>query len=163
MSDTASVLGTPAPRTPATTAPSQEDRLLAAAAYLSYFTGFWLVVPIVIYVLKRDKSRFVAHHALRAIVLHVVAIPVFVSSWVLGSALTLGLMYAVGEKGDRADDILSGAVLLVSVFAWVLPWLIYLAICGLAAVRGFQGRTDTRSLLGRTVERLLGQDRSVAA
>jgi hypothetical protein len=44
---------------PLSATPSREDRLLAAAGYLGYFTGFWLVVPIVIYILKREKSRFV--------------------------------------------------------------------------------------------------------
>ena len=58
MSFGPSILGAPPPASPLpgtappvlTTGPtpSQEDRILVAVAYLGYFSGFWLVVPIVI-------------------------------------------------------------------------------------------------------------------
>ncbi len=155
--------GSPPPTAPIGATPSQEDRLLAAAAYVGYFTGFWLVVPIVIYVLKREKSRFVAHHALRALILHVMAVPVFVLSWMFGLVLTFGLAGWMERGGHRHDnDLLSLGIALASILGWVIPWLVYLLVCVLAAVRAFQGRTSTTSLLGRVVERFLGQDKTVA-
>src|SRR5580658_1749990 len=51
--------------------PAQEDRLLAAAAHLSLFTGLWLVGPIAIYVIKRKDSHFAAFHGLQAAIAHV--------------------------------------------------------------------------------------------
>jgi len=162
MTQNPSILGAPPPAAAASSSPSQEDRLLAAAAYLGYFTGFWLVVPIVIYVLKREKSRFVAHHALRAVLLHVIAVPVFVLSWVLALALTFGAAAAFENSGHGSRDPHATLLTLVWLFGWIAPWLLYLALCARAAVRAFQGRMSTRSLLGRLVERFLGQDKTVA-
>ena len=90
--------GSPPPAMPAEGARTQEERLLAAAGYLGYFTGFWLVVPIVIYVFYRDKSRFVAHHALRAALYHILAVPVFLLSWILSFAITFGVAIAMSDR-----------------------------------------------------------------
>jgi uncharacterized membrane protein len=54
-----------------TALPSQDDRMLAAVAHLSFVTGFWLAAPIAIYVIKRKESRFVAFHALQAAMIQV--------------------------------------------------------------------------------------------
>ncbi len=48
--------------------PSQDDRVLAACAHLSFLAGFWLIAPIAIYVAKRKESHFVAFTALQAVV-----------------------------------------------------------------------------------------------
>ncbi len=164
MTASPSILGgaPPHPASPAASTVTQEERLLAAAGYLGYFTGFWLVVPIVIYVLKRETSRFVAHHALRAVILHVVAIPVFVVSWVLGTALSFGLAAAMDSGGRGSHGLAETGFMLVWLCGWIVPWLMYLVVCALAAVRAFQGRMATTSLLGRLVERFLGEDKTVA-
>ncbi|MFO0588299.1 MAG: DUF4870 domain-containing protein [Polyangiaceae bacterium] len=142
---------------------SQEDRILAAVSYVGYFTGLWLVAPIVIYVVKREKSRFVAHHALRAALLHMLAIPVFFASWILALVLafTVAVLVDNGHHG-RGDQIMGGFVLVLYVLGWALPWFVYLLVCGLAAIRAFQGRLRTTTLLGRLVERMLGSDKTVA-
>jgi uncharacterized membrane protein len=51
--------------------PTQDERLLAACAHLSFLTGFWLVAPIAIYAVKRKESHFAAFHGLQAAVAHV--------------------------------------------------------------------------------------------
>ncbi len=52
--------------------------------------------------------------------------------------------------------------MLVWLCGWIVPWLMYLVVCALAAVRAFQGRMATTSLLGRLVEQFLGEDKTVA-
>ena len=50
---------------------NSDDRIMALLAYiLGFFIGF--VGPLVIYVVKKDKSPFVAYHALQAIIFHAV-------------------------------------------------------------------------------------------
>jgi hypothetical protein len=46
--------------------PSTEERLLAAAAHLTLFMGFWIVGPLVLYFWQKERSRFVAFHAVQA-------------------------------------------------------------------------------------------------
>lgn len=146
--------------------PSQEDRLLAAAAYLGYFTGFWLVVPIVVYVFRREKSRFVAHHAMRAVLLHLIAIPLSILCMLLSLAATIVTVTALDGPGAHRHDhggALAGATMLMFWGSWLLPMLIYLLVTVLAAIRAFQGRVNKRSLLGRLSEWFLAKDRTVAA
>lgn len=158
----------PAPTTPfsppATPAdPSQEDRLLAAAAYLGYITGFWLVVPIVVYVFKREKSRFVAHHAMRAVILHLVAVPLGIVCFVLSMAVGIATMVSLGPRSGRGnEDVMAGLFALFIYGSWLFPFLVYFVVTVLAAVRAFQGRMSTGSWLGRLAEWFLKQDRSVA-
>src|SRR5437016_5088910 len=46
--------------------PSNDEKLLAALAHVLPLVGAFVVGPLVIYVLKRHESRFVAFHALQA-------------------------------------------------------------------------------------------------
>ncbi|MCC6525464.1 MAG: DUF4870 domain-containing protein, partial [Polyangiaceae bacterium] len=75
--------GSPAPTVPTAptvqTAPTEEERLLGAAAYLMTFIGAWIIGPLVIYFWKGKTSRFVAFHAIQATV---------VTAWLL--ALSIG-------------------------------------------------------------------------
>src|ERR1700689_5847212 len=50
--------------------PAQDDRLLAAVAHLSLFTGLWLVGPVAVYAIKRKESHFAAFHGLQAAIAH---------------------------------------------------------------------------------------------
>lgn len=161
----------PFPTTPFTppaaapsTDPSQEDRLLAAAAYIGYFTGFWLVVPIVVYVVRREKSRFVAHHAMRAVLLHLVLIPLSFLCMVLSLVASVILVTALHGPGPHSHDresLLAGVTMLVFWGSWLLPMFLYLIVTVLAAIRAFQGRMNRTSLLGRLSDWFLAKDRSV--
>lgn len=173
MSFGPSILGVPAPSAPPPGTPppgppsppvSSEDRLLVAFVYLSYFTGFWLVAPVIVYVFKRETSRFVAHHALRAVIVHLLAIPVFIVSAILYLFLAFGLAALLQSTGRGNDELHGLLVVVLSTAGWLLPGCLYLGLCVLATMRAAQGRLDTTSLLGRTVERWLGPDhRSVTA
>lgn len=172
MSFGPSILGTPTPTaTPPNAAPpgqpstqiSSEDRLLVAFMYLSYFTGFWLVVPALVYAFKRDTSRFVAHHALRAVIVHLLAIPVLLVSTVFYLVCVFGVAALLQGTGHQNEDLAALLVGLFSIGAWLVPSGLYLAFCVLATLRAAQGRVDTTSLLGRTVERWLGPDKAAAA
>lgn len=144
--------------------PSQEDRLLAAAAYLGYFTGFWLVVPIIVYVVKREKSRFVAHHAMRALILHLVAVPLGIVCALVSMAVGIGTMVALGPKSGRGnEDVMAGLFVFFVWGSWLLPFLLYFVMTVLASIRAFQGRVNKLSWVGRLAEWFLRQDKTVAA
>lgn len=150
----------PAPTTPET--PSNEDRMLAAISYASYFTGFWLIVPIVIYLYRREKSRFVAHHALRAVLLHIALVPVAILAVVLGFTLAVVVGISFEKSGSRGNEqVVAGVLALLVYGSAMLPFLIFFIVTAIAALRAFQGRVDTRSWMGRITEWGLGKDASV--
>jgi hypothetical protein len=64
-------------------------RLLASAADLSAFGGFWLVVPAFVFLWKGRRERFLGFHALQAVFLQVATIPLV--------GVGLGLAYALSS------------------------------------------------------------------
>ena len=92
---------------------SQEDKTMAMLAYLlGIVTGF--VGPLVIWLMKKDQSKFVGFHALQALLLHAV--------------VTLGY-------------ILSAVLFIVIIGFFTMPLfgvlsLVFSIIAGLAANRG---------------------------
>jgi len=92
---------------------SQEDKTMAMLAYvLGIVTGF--LGPLVIWLMKKDQSKFVGYHALQALLLHAV--------------VTLGY-------------ILSAVLFIVIIGFFTMPLfgvlsLVFSIIAGLAANRG---------------------------
>lgn len=92
---------------------SQDDKMMAMLAYiLGVFTGF--VGPLILWLLKKDQSKFVAYHALQALLLH--------------AAVTVGYF-------------LSGILMVVLIGMVTLPafWilgLVFSILAGLAANKG---------------------------
>lgn len=66
---------------------TQDDRLWAMLSYLLAFIASF-IAPLIIYLVKKDSSRYVAFHALQSLLLHaaaaVVGIACFVAAAVFG-------------------------------------------------------------------------------
>lgn len=88
------------------TEPSQDDRVLAAVSHGLSFVEGGIVGPLVVYLLKKDSSEFVAFHALQSLYLGV--------AFLVLSVVTCGI----------------GAVVLV----W--PYLIFSAIAAFKSYEG---------------------------
>jgi hypothetical protein len=87
---------------------TQDDKTMAMVAWLIGIVTGW-VGPLIIYLVKKDQSKFVAYHALQATFFHVAIIVLY-----MASAFTF---------------LISGA-------AGVLLSLVFSIIAGLAANRG---------------------------
>ena len=70
----------------------QNDRTLAAITHLSSLVGVGLIVPIVVYFVKRDESAFVSHHAKEAINFHISVILAVIVSIPLMIVFGLGVL-----------------------------------------------------------------------
>jgi uncharacterized Tic20 family protein len=145
----------PLPWTPPTASPpAGADRLLAVAAYLGCLIGLWLIAPIAIYALRRTRSRFAAHHAVRALLVQLAAITVSV----VGSLVVLFTSLALVLIDPQA--LLFGLLLYGALMAGLL---VYLVIVVIAAVQALHGQVVRDSRLGRATEWLLAQDVGVPA
>ena len=66
---------------------TQDDKTMAMLSYiLGIFTGF--LGPLILWLVKKDQSRFVAFHALQALILHAVV----VVGYILSSFLVIVLI-----------------------------------------------------------------------
>jgi uncharacterized membrane protein len=105
------------PQTPPYSDPSgitQDDKTMAMLAYLlGIFTGF--VGPLVLWLIKKDQSKFVAFHAFQALLLHAVVVIGYVLSSLLvfvfigfltyPSFFALGLVFSIiaGLAANRGE------------------------------------------------------------
>lgn len=74
--------------------PTQEERTWAMIAHLSGLAGWvvgvgQLVVPLVLYLVHRERSRFVAFHALQQLFFQPLLLVVLAVIWVVGYAIGL--------------------------------------------------------------------------
>ena len=134
---------------------SQEDRLLAAAAHLSVFLGFWLLGPIVIYAIKRKESAFVAFHALQAGVAHAL----FGSFIVLGFIVSVTVCLAIGVAMASPLGLLFAVVPYLAVGAWSVALL---GVHAYAAYAAWQGRVWAIPLASGIARRILQADEGAA-
>jgi uncharacterized membrane protein len=127
----------------------RNDRIMASAAYLATFTGFWLIAPAIFYVLRGRRSRFVAFHAVQSLLLQVALLPLMFGSW--GIALAI-VELARGREGTAASPIVTVIALpIVSILLVFAPAVVMWM--GMSALRG---RARTLPLLGRWAHRVVG-------
>ncbi len=124
------------------------ERVLASASYFSAFTGFWFVVPGVVYLWKGKESHFLGFHALQAVMLQVAVVPVAFAG--------IGLAYAfaalIGLIGSPAASIM-GMIVFFTIFglAVTVPMasFVWLGLCAL------RGQPRSLPLLGRWANAVL--------
>lgn len=93
---------------------TQDDRTMAMLSYiLGIFTGF--LGPLILWLVKKDQSKFVAFHALQALILHAVVVVGYILSSFLVIVLIgfltypaffiIGLVYSIlaGLAANRGD------------------------------------------------------------
>ena len=142
---------TPASPSPTPAGPDSNDRLLAGVAHASSLLGLWLIGPLVIYCVQREKSRFVAHHAMRAMVLQF-------AFMVMGIISLLGVTVLQSVAFASRTTLLIGAALFGC--AILMP-SIYVLLTVLAMVRAFRGQIARRALFAPTTEAILRRDAAV--
>jgi uncharacterized membrane protein len=128
---------------------------MAAIAHLSFFAGFWLVAPIVIYVMKRKESRFIGFHALQAILVQILSGVLTVAGLVL---MIVGGVVAGALRNEAAAVV----VMVLSVLLLALPGLGALAAHGVLAYGAWQGKSWEVPLIGRIAKGILGSDEEAA-
>jgi uncharacterized membrane protein len=135
--------------------PPQEDRLLAVVSHLSFLAGFWLVVPIAVYVIKRKESRFVAFHALQAALVQVL----FGAMMTVGALAVMVVGVLAGLSRSPAAEVALVAVPLLGLLA---AGLALIGVHAYAAYTAWQGRTWSIPLAGSLARGILESDEGAA-
>jgi uncharacterized membrane protein len=140
------------PDTPQEPSADDQDRVLAALSHFSILGGFWLVVPLAIYFVKRESSRFVSFHALQAALLAIAAIPIgFVGTFAIAAVTVLsGALLGRGDFGGFA--LVPTAVVLLGIF-FTGALIVLLAVCG--GIKALRGERWSMPILGPLAERVV--------
>ena len=136
--------------------PDPDERALATLGYLGYLAGLWLVAPLVLYFLRRKHSRFVAHHAMRALVLHLLLAPLGLVLTLLTVSASAGVVAVLGPT-----SVFLAPLMVTLAFTGLAPAALLLVITLFAALRAYQGQISCTTRLGRAAEFLLRQDPGV--
>lgn len=145
--------------------PSQDERIVAALANVTIVLPFWGAIgAIVIWATQKEKSRYVAFHALQATVYHIVMI---LASFLAGIcymcsifAFPLTLPFSVSTSDSTTGDVSP---------LFFLPMLIPFTVIGLAgllwlgfvvyglvgAANSLQGKDFRYLVIGKRLERYL--------
>ena len=115
--------------------PSKEEKLWAASAHLSYLLGLPVVLPLILFLWKRDQSPFIAEQAKQAIGLHIVTFVV----------VLLAVLFSFGTLGVGA----LAAIPLVSLFCMLTMIFTIVAVIKIA-----EGQTYHYPLFGNWIARL---------
>ncbi len=140
------------PGAPVAPGSPQEERLLAAASYLTWMAGFWVVGPIAIFLVYKDKSRFVAFHAVQSIVVSVGLTVLMPMVWLLNLVVSFFVAYAVGKS------YAAGVVLLAIHGGWAVMVLVPFVCMVVGAWRAYHGVWWRIPLAWRVTERFLAND-----
>lgn len=141
---------------PAAQVPSNEECLLAALAHGAIFFGFWMVGPLAVYAMKRTESRHASFHAMQALVLWAIHVPVALIVGFGGLLLTFGLAAAMPH--DKSG-LLGGLIALGWLGCIAIPTAIFLVVSIVAAVRAYHGRTWSIPVVGGIARRLIALDK----
>jgi uncharacterized Tic20 family protein len=133
-------------------APSGEEKMIAAATYLLGFVGFWLVGAVLIYFWQRDKSRFIAYHAVQSVILQMTIFLAVVLALVATIAGVVGSsILASSSRAEWHGWVIMVLIIFGYGFCLVAP--VYWALRG--AWVAAHGRLYEAPLFGRLAHRLV--------
>ncbi len=126
---------------------NSDEKLLAMLSHFSIFLG-GIILPIILYFVQKDRSKFVAFHALQAIFFHLLYAGIIVLSMV-------ALVVVFGASGvfldSNSDELPVSFFMGMGLFYIVLIGSIFVAIAyGIyMGVKAYDGDTKKYILVGK--------------
>lgn len=140
--------------------PAQDERIMAALAHVSILIPLMgVILPAVIWITQKDKSRYVAFQALQALALQFVALLGWFAGMACYMASFLGIFISLPFSGSSSGGIAPTEFMFTLPFAILGLMLLAgaaLMVYGLAAaLMTLQGRDFRYAVVGSQVERFL--------
>jgi uncharacterized protein len=138
-----------------TTPPTSDERTFAMLAHLlQLFGGF--IAPLVIYLVKRD-SRFVAFHALQALIWQVTYFVLSMAGVVAWLLLMFGTIALHANSGAPKGP--PPAIFIIFPLIWLFfvgGWILTLILSVVYGIKANQGQWAKYPIIGRWAHRLAG-------
>jgi uncharacterized Tic20 family protein len=115
--------------------PTQEEKIWGAVSHLSYLSGLPILVPLIIFLWKREQSPFVAAQAKQAVGMHIAT--------VIAIALAIGFSFATVGFG-----------MVVAIPALSLFGVLAFVFSIIAVIKIAQGESYHYPVFGDWVDRL---------
>lgn len=147
----------------------QNDRIMAALAHAAALLPLMgVIVPIIIWVTQRERSKYVSFQALQAVVYQITMILLYFIGMALYmlSFLLMGVRIMLVEGAKAGNGDLSGLVAFVPLLVFMaimLVGLVFVVYGVVAAILTLQGKDFRYVLLGNALQRYLEKGQPDAA
>jgi uncharacterized Tic20 family protein len=143
---------------PESTLPSQDERIMGALPHISVLIPYiGVIVPIMIWVTQKDKSRFVYLQALQAAAYQLALFVATLLGWgcyILSFVLLIPTMVFIQPSSEW--PALAATFIPFCVLGLIgLGWLFFLIYGIVAAIQVFQGKDFRYIVIGDQVERFM--------
>lgn len=135
--------------TPALVPPTQEEQTLSFLAHFLQIFG-WFVAPLTIYLLRRD-SKFVAFHAMQALLWQIVYIAFHILAFVV---FFVGMFSSIATQQKGPPP----AIIFLFPLLWLFfmgGWLLTLILGIVYGVRSMRGEWAAYPVIGRWAKRIV--------
>lgn len=135
---------------------TSDDRLLGMLCHLSFFLG-GILLPLIIWAVQKDKSKFVRFHSLQAIFFHITlgAIVIFFVMILLFILLLSGLSFGTfSNPGNGGGEQLPALMIVVLILFYGGIFLIIFGGMGYSvylAVKTYQGNLIKIPFIGKII------------
>ena len=143
---------------PESTLPSQDERIMGALPHISVLIPYiGVIVPIMIWVTQKDKSRFVYLQALQAAAYQLALFVATLLGWgcYFLSFFLMFPMIPIMESGFEWPFIAATAFPFCVLGLIGLGWLLFLGYGIVGAIQVFQGKDFRYIVIGDQVERFM--------
>lgn len=141
---------------------SSEDKTLSMFCHLSMMLG-GILMPIIIWAIKKEKSRFVRFHALQSIFFHLAYSVILAVVIVMFAMIILLTIPGIGYSKSLQHS--SGFPAITMVFIFLISGIIILSALGAVAysiylaVKSYQGERTRIPVLGKIIyEKVYGKE-----
>lgn len=131
--------------------PTSDECMVAAIAYASGFIGFWYVGPLAIYLWQRERSRFVAFHAVQALALQLL----LTLAWICFGVLLIAGVFGGGVARALGNEALGYAIMTIAGLCWLAMLLVPLVWSVQGALRAWHGSRTGAPIVGRLASRVI--------
>jgi uncharacterized Tic20 family protein len=116
--------------------PTSDEKLLAMFSHFSVFLG-GIILPIILYFVQKDKSKFVAFHALQSIFFHLIYLAVvFVLVIFLFLVLAITGVFSHSSHHPGAGFFMGMGLFYVGLFGSIILAIAYGIYMGIKAYNG---------------------------
>src|SRR6267142_3884643 len=132
---------------------TQDERTMAVLAHALQVVG-WFIAPLVILIAKRD-SRFVAFHALQALLLQVL----YVLLWMIFLVVWVATMFgAIARAGSGGTPVAPPEIMLAFPLIWLggmVFWVLVIVAAVVYSIKAGRGEWAEYPILGKLAKRML--------
>lgn len=135
---------------------TSDEKLMAMLSHLSILFG-GIILPIILWAVQKDKSRFVRYHSLQAIFFHIVymAVIFIVVFLIVIVAVGFGIGFGSMSRGHHGSDGAFPAIMMIMMFAFYGVFFISI-IAAVAyevflAIKSYQGSYIKIPVIGNII------------